>query len=128
MEEQNIKDLLTVLYSDVKKYLDIKFDYYRLDLIEKIILFASKGFVLVLFLIIVPIITIFLSFGGAYYLGELLGSVYLGFFAVAGILMIFAILFLIFKKPIFLRPLIRTLIDTFFNNDQINKKDGKNKL
>ena len=128
MEEKNLKDLIATLFSDVKKYLDVKFDYYKLDIVEKIILIFSKLFVVLLLMIVLPIITIFFSFGLAYYFGEILNSVYLGFFAVAGILLVFGILILIFKKPLFIRPLLKTLIYTFFNTEKSDKKHDQDWL
>jgi len=126
MEDNNLKDFLAIFYRDIRKYLDLKFDYYKLDFVEKLILLFSKGFGIFLAFVIFPIIVIFLSFGGAFYLGELFGADYLGFFAVAGILFIFGLLILALKKAIFIKPLIRIFIETFFNNEESKKKNGKN--
>ncbi len=126
MDENNIKDFATLLYKDIRKYLDLKFDYYKLDIVEKLIFLISKGFGIFLAFVIFPIIVIFLSFGGAFYLGEILGADYLGFFAVAGILFLFGLILLALKKTIFIKPLIRIFIDTFFNNEAEKKKNGKN--
>jgi len=128
MEENNLKDFALILFKDIKKYLDLKFDYYKLDLIEKVIFLLSKGFGILLACIILPVIVIFVSFGGAFYLGEILGNDYLGFFAVGGILFLLGIILLLLKKPIFIKPLIRIFIETFFSTQVKSKKDVKDKL
>jgi len=125
MDNYDLKELLNVLYKDFKKYLDVKFEYYKLTLIEKTIFLCSKFYSILLALIIFPIILIFASFGLAFYLGDLLGADYLGFLVMAGGLFVFGLILFILKKPIFIKPLIKTLIAILFQTEKPIKKNGK---
>jgi len=125
MDNYDLKELLSVLYKDLKKYLDLKFNYYKLSLIEKTIFLTSKLFSISLAFIIFPIILIFISLGAALYIGSLLGANYLGFFVISGVLLIFGLILFLLKKPIFIKPLIRTLIKILFKPQKPIKKDEK---
>ncbi len=118
MENNELKDLLAALYKDFKKYLDVKFEYYKFTFIEKIIFIIKKLFNVFLFMLIMPSVMLFASIGGAIYLGQMLGATYLGFFAVAGCLLVIAIIIRIFKKVAFINPLIRVLVEILFDSDK----------
>lgn len=128
MNDRDLKEVIRILFSDVKKYLDLKLDYYKLEIIETIVLLSSKVFAVLLLMIVFPIVIIFLSFGAAFYLGELFDSLYLGFFAIGGILLLLGIIILIFKNSILIRPLMKSLISSFFNSDRKRERNGKTKL
>ena len=127
MDEKNIKQYLTIIYKDFKKYIELKFDYYRLEVIEKIVEFITKIFSLIIFWIMFPIVLFFALIAFALYLGEILGAYYWGFLIVAGVALLIGFIIFIFRKIIFTNPITNALISAFFSNKQIKRKHEKKK-
>ena len=97
------------LIQETKEYLDLKYDIARLDITEKIVVLFSVFYSFMIFIILVPGIFMFLSFALAYYLGLIFGGYHWGFLAVGGLYFIIAIIFLIFRKRLITKPLVRFL-------------------
>ena len=97
------------LIQEIKEYLDLKYDIARLDITEKIVVLFSVFYSFMIFVILVPGILMFLSFALAYYLGLVFGGYHWGFLVVGGLYFIIAIIFLIFRKRLITKPLVRFL-------------------
>lgn len=125
MEDKSLKELVLAVYKDFRKYLDLKLDYYKLDLIERAVLLLTKIFSFAVIWIIVTMIAFFLSMGTAFLIGDLLDSTYLGFFIVAGIILIVGLIILAIRKPLITNPIINALIKAVFNPER--RKNEKTK-
>lgn len=80
---------------------------YRLKAIDKVTdVFSSVAAGLVI-MIVLTFFLIILSIGAAFWLGEVLGKIYYGFFAVAGAYALLALLMVVFRKQV---------VEAFFNN------------
>lgn len=97
------------LIQEIKEYLDLKYDIARLDITEKLVVLFSVFYSFMIFIILVPGIFMFLSFALAYYLGLIFGGYHWGFLFVGGLYFIFAIIFIIFRKRLITKPLVRFL-------------------
>jgi hypothetical protein len=90
--------LIETLFEKVESYIKTTLELYRLKALDKMTdVFATIASSLVI-AVIIALFFILLSIGLALYLGELLGASYYGFFALAGIYGIVAIIISINRK------------------------------
>ena len=125
MEEKGLRRDLHKLINDAIKYFELKWEYFKLDIIETLALLYTRIFSLLLWWIIIPVFLLFVFIGLALYLGTLWGKIYLGFFAVAGIILILALLFILLRRPLITNPLINVFITAMFEQQaEQNKKQS----
>ncbi len=116
MKEKGI--LVRMLIDKAEQYGKTNIELYKLKAIDKgTDVFASVASRVVIFAILALFLLV-LTLGLAFYLGEVLGKNYYGFFAVAAIYAIIAILIMVFRKP----------LEDIFNDYIINQifKEKKN--
>ena len=90
MEEQsNIESL----FSKAGDYLETRVDLFRLKTIDKTAEVISSVATQVVLLMITTFFFLLLSIGVAFWVGDLLGKTYYGFFAVAGFYLIVGLIF-----------------------------------
>ncbi len=99
---------------DIQEYLDIKIDLIRLHTAENISRIMSSVIASVIIGYLLFFILVFLSFAAGFYLGSVLNSNELGFFLVAGFYIILLISFLLLRKKIVERPVIKSIMKLFF--------------
>jgi len=116
MKEKGI--LIRMLIDKAEQFGKTNIELYKLKAIDKgTDVFASMASRIVI-IIIVALFLLLLTLGFAFYLGEVLGKIYYGFFAVAGCYALIAILIAIFRRP----------LEDLFNDYIINEifKEKKN--
>jgi hypothetical protein len=99
---------------DVQEYLDIKVDLIRLHTAESISRMMSSVITSVIVGYLLFFILVFLSFAAGFYFGSVFNSNELGFLLVAGFYMILLLSFLLFRKKIVERPVIKSIMKLFF--------------
>ena len=110
--------LIEMLLEKFEQYGKTNFELYRLKAIDKSTdIFASIVTRIVLVLII-ALFFLLITLGLCFYLGELLGQVYYGFFAMSGFYLLLFIIFLV----------VRNKVEDGFNDYLINQifKEKKN--
>ena len=130
MEQKGLRGDINKLLADLIKYLELKWEYFKIDIVETLALLYTRIFSLLVWWLIVPIFLLFILIGLALYLGKLWGEIYLGFFAVAGFILIIAILFLLLRRPLLTNPLINVFILAMFENkdlEQFKKQSNERK-
>ncbi len=104
--------LIEMLIEKIEQYCKTTVELYTLKAIDKTTdIFASLASRIVIFATI-ALFFILLTIGAAFYLGEVLGKIYYGFFVVAGFYGILAIFLFILRKPV---------LENNFNNFIINQ-------
>ncbi len=125
MEQKGLRRDVYKLIEDAIKYFELKWEYFKLDMVETLALLYTRIFSLLLWWIIIPIFLLFIFIGLALYLGTIWGKIYLGFFAVGGIILILAILFVLLRRPLLTNPLINVFIASMFEqHTEQNKKQS----
>ena len=129
MEQKGLRGDINKLLADLIKYLELKWEYFKIEIIETLALLYTRIFSLLVWWLIVPIFLLFILIGLALYLGKLWGEIYLGFFAVAGFILIIAILFLLLRRSLLTNPLINVFILAMFENKagQFKKQSNERK-
>ncbi len=117
MEGKSFFENISELRENLLKFVETKVSYYGLVAFEKSAklvssLISSAVIILILFLAL-----IFFSGAAGLYFGHLLESYLLGLLIVGGFYLLLGIVFIIFRKKIFGRMVIKSLGETFFQDD-----------
>lgn len=112
------------LFSELKRYLYLKLDYYRLDTLEKGSLFLGNMLLVLICLLFSCFALLCLSFAIAYLLGSWLGSFVWGFLIIAAVYIVLILSFIKFKEHLLINPMIRILDETLFKK-RVNNEKGE---
>jgi hypothetical protein len=107
---------------EIQEYLEVRLDLIRLHTAENLSRMLTKAATGAVVGYISFLILLFLSFAAAYYLGSKWQSTELGFLGVALIYLLMLILFLIFKKHLIERPIIKAVVKLFFPKNTDDEK------
>ena len=90
--------IVEMLVEKVEQYAKTSLELYKLKAIDKGTDVFSSLVSRVVIIIIIALFFLLVTLGLCFYLGEALGKVYYGFFAVAGIYAVVGIIMIIFRK------------------------------
>lgn len=107
---------------DIQKYIEVRFDLLRLHTAESISRILSSVVSVVIYALLSSLILLFLSVAAGFFLASLLSSNELGFLCVAGFYAVILIIFIIFRKHIIERPIIKAIVKLFFQKAGDNEK------
>lgn len=104
------------LVEALKRYIDTKKDFWKLDLIEKVVrLFTVLTLMAVLALTLLMVL-IYVSFAVAYALAGPMGNVG-AFLCVAGFYVLLFLLLVVFRKQLLERPVVRFMVGLLTNDE-----------
>ena len=95
------------LFSEFKKYLELQKEFVKLDAAEKMTVILSATIITAVLILLSFIILMFLSFALAYYLGDTLHNLPLGFSITGGIVLFVACVFYFNRNRFVIQPLAR---------------------
>lgn len=122
---QHIPRYVKLLIKDLKRYLELRIDYLKLESTELLAdLFARLTTIFFIMLTSVIIFT-FLLLALAFYLGKILNGYHYGFMIVSGIFLVFVGLFFVFYKKIVYSPILNFLVRSFWRKDSSKKIEQK---
>jgi len=107
-------DDLNNIKKDIREYIEVRLDLLRLHTAEHISRLFSNAVSAAVIGYLLLIILLFISFAGGYFFGSLLHSNELGFLCVAGFYTVVLVIFLVFRKQVVDRPVIKALMRLFF--------------
>lgn len=111
MEENTT--LIGDLLERIQDYSKTTIDLIKLKAVDKLAKTVSNVvFVLIMSLLAFFFLLIF-NLAISFWLGELLGKTYLGFFVVAGFYVLLILIFILFKKQLIKAPITNTIISKF---------------
>lgn len=90
--------IVEMLIEKVEQYAQTSLELYKLKAIDKGTDVFSSLVSRVVIITIIALFFLLVTLGLCFYLGEVFGKIYLGFFAVAGIYAVVAVILLIFRK------------------------------
>lgn len=109
------------IFAELKRYLYLKLDYYRLDALEKGSLFLGNMLLVLICLLFGCFALLCLSFAMAYLLGAWLGNFMWGFLLIAGVYAVLIFIFIQFKETLLINPMIRILDHSLFKKDECHE-------
>ena len=105
---------LNDIKKDIQEYLEIRLDLMRLHIAENTSKILSKSVNIAIVGYLLFFILLFLSFAAGYFFAKRLQSDELGFLCVAGFYILLLIIFLLLRKHIVDRPIIKAIVKLFF--------------
>lgn len=102
-----------VLLEKIESYSKTTIDLIKLKAVDKLAKIVSNIVFGVLLSLFAFFFLIILNLAIAFWLGDLLGKVYLGFFVVAGFYVLLIIILVVFKNKIIKAPVTNTIVSKF---------------
>ena len=99
---------------DLLEYLEIKLDLIRLHSAENISRMLNSAINVTIVGYLLFFILLFLSFAAGFFLGSVLNSDELGFLCVAVFYIVILVIFLVLRKKLVERPVIKAIMKLFF--------------
>ncbi len=120
MKEFFSKENRATFNQDVNKYLDTQVTLWKVIMVEKLSEFGSYVLTSVSLILVLLFCCFLFSLGFAFWYGNHVGPVYIGFFWASGIFILIGALIAIFRKKLFTNHVMRFFVSLFFENDKSN--------
>ena len=125
IEEKSIGEFIKELKKDASEYIELRLEHSKLVAYEKVAKLSASGLTAIVLGLIGFFGFFFLSFAGGYLLGELTGSIALGFGIISALyILLFVIILLIKKKyieKVIVEKVIGILIEEHDQSDESNQ-------
>ena len=115
---KNIESIGKLLL-EFKKYLELQKEFVKLDATEKMTVILSAILIVTVLLLLGSIVLLFLTFALAYYLGDVLGSLSLGFGLISASILLLTVIFYLNRNRMVIQPMAR-----FMTKLILTKEDG----
>ena len=115
---KNIESIGKLLL-EFKKYLELQKEFVKLDATEKMTVILSAFLIVTVLLLLGSIVLLFLTFALAYYLGDVLGSLSLGFGLISAFILLLTVIFYLNRNRMVIQPMAR-----FMTKLILTKEDG----
>lgn len=115
---KNIESIGKLLL-EFKKYLELQKEFVKLDATEKMTVILSAILIVTVLLLLGSIVLLFLTFALAYYLGDVLGSLSLGFGLISAFILLLTVIFYLNRNRMVIQPMAR-----FMTKRILTKEDG----
>jgi hypothetical protein len=113
---------LSSLTKDIKEYLKVQFDLIRLHTAENISRIFTRAANLAVISYLIFFILMFGSLSAAFFLSSLLDSDELGFLCIAGFYFLLLLIFLVLRRSLIDKPIIKCVIKIIFPENNNEKK------
>ena len=115
---KNIESIGKLLL-EFKKYLELQKEFVKLDATEKMTVILSAILIVTVLLLLGSIVLLFLTFALAYYLGDVLGSLSLGFGLISAFILLLTVIFYLNRNRMVIQPMARLMTKLI-----LTKEDG----
>ena len=115
---KNIESIGKLLL-EFMKYLELQKEFVKLDATEKMTVILSAILIVTVLLLLGSIVLLFLTFALAYYLGDVLGSLSLGFGLISAFILLLTVIFYLNRNRMVIQPMAR-----FMTKLILTKEDG----
>lgn len=115
---KNIESIGKLLL-EFKKYLELQKEFVKLDATEKMTVILSAILIVTVLPLLGSIVLLFLTFALAYYLGDVLGSLSLGFGLISAFILLLTVIFYLNRNRMVIQPMAR-----FMTKLILTKEDG----
>jgi len=116
METKKIGEQFTSLSDNVKEYVNLKLEYYKLAATEKASQLVTSLMITIVIFILVMLILFFLSFAFILWWGEYIGPSYVAALIVVGFYLVVGVLVYLLRYPLFINPLVSSISNTILED------------
>lgn len=113
------------LLLELKNYYKLQKKFVYLDTAEKLTVLLSAIAIAIVVVILVALILMYATFALAYFIGNQLDSLPLGFILVAAGVLVVLLLFYVNRKRLIVQPLARFIARVFFENQKGGEDDRR---
>jgi len=117
-ETENLGSFVNENKKLVREYLNARLEIYKLKIIRILSKAAGYFIWIIISLFLLFLLTIFLGLVAGFWLSEITGSYVLGFGLVTLLIVIKIIFLALFRKNLFVNPIIRNVIDRVSDEDE----------
>lgn len=113
-------DSLHKLFMEFKRYIELQKEFVKLDTAEKLTVIFSVVITVAVVLILGALVLLFLTFALAYYIGNALGSLPLGFGIISACILLALFIFYANRNNWVIQPLARFMTKLFICKEDDN--------
>ncbi|MEI7981833.1 MAG: phage holin family protein [Bacteroidota bacterium] len=121
MESGKLSDNFSSLTENVKDYIDLRIDYIKLVLTEKIARLASFFLIAVIFFILAMFLLLFLSLAFVFWFGADIGPSWLGALIVTAVYVLGGMFVYVQRHKLFINPLVSHLTKILMEENDENE-------
>ncbi|MCX6283769.1 MAG: phage holin family protein [Bacteroidetes bacterium] len=121
MEPNRISDNFSSLTENMKDYINLRIDYVKLLLTEKIARLASFFLLSVIFFILGMFLVLFISFAFVFWYGEEVGPTYVGALIIVAFYIILGLSIFGLRNKLFINPLVKRLAKIIMEEEDENQ-------
>ena len=118
MDAQRIKDNFSDLTDNVRKYVQLKIDLLKLNILEKFSRLVSSIIITMIFFLLILFIILFISMGFIFWFRDNMGPEWIGALVVAGFYVVIGFLVWLLRFRLFVNPVIKRLSKILFEKDE----------
>jgi len=126
MEKTRIADNISEVVDASKTYIEANLKLFKLTLLERLSKVVSLIISSTLVMLVGSMFLLFLSLSAAMFIGSLLDSRTLGFLIMALFFLIIMLFLWFRRKTLVINPIIRTLNDIVFTDNENDEDEAKN--
>ena len=120
-----IYESVEILYNKAKEYTETSIELYKLNAIDTTADVISSLVSRIVLLIVVSLFTFFVNIAISLFIGEQMGSSYLGFLFVSAFYLIIAIIVQVFNYKLIKKPISNLVIGKLLNPRRVDFKKPK---
>ncbi len=121
MESGKLSDNFTSLTENVKDYIDLRIDYLKLILTEKLSRLTAFFLIAVIFFILAMFLLLFLSLSFVFWFGEVTGASWLGALIVTAVYVVGGLFIYLMRYKMFINPLVTHLTKILMEDSDEDK-------
>ncbi|MCX6286262.1 MAG: phage holin family protein [Bacteroidetes bacterium] len=120
MESNRISDNFSSLTENMKNYVNLRIDYIKLLLTEKIAKLASFFLISVIFFILSMFLILFISFAFVFWYGEEVGPTFVGALIIVAFYVIMGLFIYGMRHKLFINPMVKRLAKIIMEDENEN--------
>jgi hypothetical protein len=120
MEPNRISDNISSMTENVKDYINLRIDYIKLLLTEKIARLASYFMISVIFFILGMFLILFISLAFIFWYGDEIGPTFMGALIVIGFYVALGLAIYLMRYKLFINPMVKHLAKIIMEEENEN--------
>lgn len=123
MKGKTLSDNFAELNEIIKDYLNARYDYFRILVLEKITKVGTYFITTLSLITIFLFVLLFLTFAFSFWYSQHVGEISEAFLISAGFYLFLGILVYLLRKPLFSGSIVRNISEILFPENEESKKD-----
>jgi hypothetical protein len=122
MEEKKISETISDLSDQVRDYIHLRIDIFKLNLTEKLATLTTTLLISIIFFIVFLFFTLFLSLAFIFWFREYVGTAWVGALIVAGFYILVGIVVFLLRDKLFLNRIVVQISKILLEEEEQNEE------